>query len=167
MKTLFIGGIESGKSKNAEHYILKHRKERPAYLATTEFVDGEMQSKIAHHKAQRQDSFVTIEEAVDIAKAVKETPQKSILLECLSMWVNNMLYRQKSYEDIQAELNRLFLEADNKDLVFVINDVSSSVVSSNPLVRKFVVANGKVAQFVASECDEVYHVVAGIATRIK
>jgi adenosylcobinamide kinase/adenosylcobinamide-phosphate guanylyltransferase len=59
------------------------------------------------------------------------------------------------------------LEADNKDLVFVINDVSSSVVSSNPLVRKFVVANGKVAQFVASECDEVYHVVAGIATRIK
>jgi len=165
MKVLFIGGIKSGKSKSAETYILKHSKKKPSYLATTEFIDDEMATKIAAHKASREGSFVTIEEALEIAKAVRESKEESVLVECLSMWVNNMLYHEKSLDDMTAEINRVLLQ--EKDIVFVINDVSSSVISENKLVRKFVEANGKIAQYVASECDEVYHVVAGIATRIK
>jgi adenosylcobinamide kinase/adenosylcobinamide-phosphate guanylyltransferase len=165
MKVLFIGGIKSGKSKSAEAYILKHSKKKPSYLATTEFIDDEMATKIAAHKASREGSFVTVEEALEIAKAVRESKEESVLLECLSMWVNNMLYHEKSLDDMIAEINRVLLQ--EKDIVFVINDVSSSVISENKLVRKFVEANGKIAQYVASECDEVYHVVAGIATRIK
>jgi len=165
MKVLFIGGIKSGKSKSAEAYILKQSKKKPSYLATTEFIDDEMATKIAAHKKSREGSFVTVEEALEIAKAVRESKEESVLLECLSMWVNNMLYHEKSLDDMTAEINRVLLQ--EKDIVFVINDVSSSVISENKLVRKFVEANGKIAQYVASECDEVYHVVAGIATRIK
>ncbi|MEO1937496.1 MAG: bifunctional adenosylcobinamide kinase/adenosylcobinamide-phosphate guanylyltransferase [Sulfurimonas sp.] len=165
MKVLFIGGIKSGKSQNAEKYILKHSKKKPSYLATTEFIDDEMATKIAEHKKSREGSFVTVEEALEIAKAVRESKEESVLVECLSMWVNNMLYHEKSLDDMTAEINRVMLQ--EKDIVFVINDVSSSVISENKLVRKFVEANGKIAQYVASECDEVYHVVAGIATRIK
>jgi len=49
----------------------------------------------------------------------------------------------------------------------LLNDVSCGVIPDNRLARDFVDANGKVAQLVASECDAVYHVIAGIATRIK
>ncbi|MBA1433491.1 MAG: bifunctional adenosylcobinamide kinase/adenosylcobinamide-phosphate guanylyltransferase [Epsilonproteobacteria bacterium] len=165
MKVLFIGGIKSGKSLNAEKYIQKMTKAKPLYLATTEFVDEEMQRRIEKHKAQRGENFLTVEEALELSRAIKKHENSAVLLECLSIWVNNMLYHEKSYEDMQAEINRVMMQ--EKDIVFVINDVSCGVIPENPLARKFVDANGKIAQLVAEGCDEVYHVVAGIATRIK
>jgi len=44
MKTLFIGGIKSGKSRNAEIYIKKLTNKKPLYLATTQFIDDEMKA---------------------------------------------------------------------------------------------------------------------------
>jgi len=165
MKTLFIGGIKSGKSLNAEKYIQKMSKEKPLYLATTEFIDDAMQERIDTHKAQRKDSFITVEEALELAKAIQKHEDTPVLVECLSIWVNNMLYHQKSVDDMIAEINRVMMQ--DHDIVFVINDVSCGVIPDNKLARDFVDANGKVAQLVASECDAVYHVVAGIATQIK
>ena len=63
------------------------------------------------------------------------------------------------------ELKKIFT-LDN-DIVFVLNDVGNSVVSGNKLTRKFVNINGKIAQLIASECDEVYHNIAGISVKIK
>ena len=49
MKTLFIGGIKSGKSRLAEAYILEQATtDKPYYLATTEFFDDEMQARSTH-----------------------------------------------------------------------------------------------------------------------
>jgi adenosylcobinamide kinase/adenosylcobinamide-phosphate guanylyltransferase len=45
-KTLFIGGIKSGKSLNAEIYTLKNSSKKPIYLATTEFIDDGMQRRV-------------------------------------------------------------------------------------------------------------------------
>ena len=165
MKVLFIGGIKSGKSLNAEKYIKKISKAKPLYLATTEFIDDEMKKRIGSHKLQREGSFVTVEEALELSREIQKHTQSAVLVECLSIWVNNMLYHQKSYEDMVAEINKVMLLEE--DVVFVINDVSCGVIPDNKLARKFVDANGKIAQLVASECDEVYHVVAGISTRIK
>ena len=165
MKTLFIGGIKSGKSFHAEKYTQKLSQGKPLYLATTEFIDDEMQKRIAKHKEQRAEEFFTVEEALELAKEIEATQSSAVLVECLSIWVNNMLYHEKSFEDMQAEINRVMLQ--KKDIVFVINDVSCGVIPNNKLAREFVDANGKIAQLVASECDEVYHVVASIATRIK
>ena len=165
MKTLFIGGIKSGKSLNAEKYIQKMSKKKPLYLATTEFIDDAMQERIDAHKAQREDSFITVEEALELAQEIQKHDKSPILVECLSIWVNNMLYHQKSTQDMIAEINRVMMQ--ERDIVFVINDVSCGVIPDNKLARDFVDANGKIAQLVASECDAVYHVVAGIATQIK
>jgi len=165
MKVLFIGGIKSGKSLHAEKYIQKLSKSKPLYLATTEFIDDEMQKRIDDHKLQREDRFITVEEALELSKEIQKHQDGAVLVECLSIWVNNMLYHEKSIDDMIAEINRVMLL--QKDMVFVINDVSCGVIPENRLARKFVDANGKIAQLVASECDEVYHVVAGIATRIK
>jgi len=165
MKTLFIGGIKSGKSQAAEKYIQKHHKgAKPIYLATTEFIDDEMQKKIDVHKEMRQESFVTVEEALHIKNTIAKQ-KGAVLVECLSMWINNMLYHEYNTQEIEAQIaNVMALE---QDIVLVINDVSCSVVSQNPLTRKFVNINGKVAQMVAQKCDEVYQVTAGISVRIK
>jgi adenosylcobinamide kinase/adenosylcobinamide-phosphate guanylyltransferase len=165
MKTLFIGGIKSGKSLNAEKYIQTLSKSKPLYLATTEFIDEGMQKRIDAHKLQREDRFITVEEALELSKEIQKHDKSPILVECLSIWVNNMLYHEKSVDAMIAEINSVMMQ--DRDVVFVINDVSCGVIPDNKLAREFVDANGKIAQLVASACDEVYHVVAGIATRIK
>ncbi|QOP44824.1 bifunctional adenosylcobinamide kinase/adenosylcobinamide-phosphate guanylyltransferase [Sulfurimonas paralvinellae] len=165
MKVLFIGGIKSGKSLNAEKYIQKISKAKPVYLATTEFIDDETKQRIQQHQKQRSDNFITVEEALVLSDEIEKHEKTAVLVECLSVWVNNMLYHEKSFEDMQEEINKVMMQ--ERDVVFVINDVSCGVIPENALARKFVDVNGKIAQLVAAECDEVYHVVAGIATKIK
>lgn len=166
MKALFIGGIKSGKSKNAEKYALANTQaKKPIYLATTEFIDSEMSVRIQNHKSQRNDLFITIEEPLKLSKITKKYTDNIVLIECVSMWINNMLYHGFNESDIMHHLQDL--SSQNIDMVFVINDVSCSVVSDNALVRKFVDINGRVSQYLASHCQEVYNTVAGISIQIK
>ncbi len=176
MKALFIGGIKSGKSFNAENFILKNSSTKPYYLATTEFIDEEIQIRINAHKEQRKDNFTTIEEplklyekisacAVSDSKKILMKSQDSFLVECLSMWINNMLYHGFDFSDMKEELTNILKLKQN--IVFVINDVGCGVIPENKLAREFIDISGKLSQLIASHCDEVYHTVAGIVTRIK
>jgi len=164
LKALFIGGIKSGKSKSAENYAKKHAREKPYYLATTELLDDEMKKRIKKHKKQRQESFITLQEALKLNKTIS-TSQDLVLVECVGMWINNMLFHGFGYKDIKKEILKVLKQ--DKDIVFVLNDVGNSVVSENALVRKYVDINGKISQLIASYCDEVFYVVAGISTKIK
>jgi len=164
MRALFIGGIKSGKSKNAEEYTLECSTCKPFYLATNEFFDDEMKKRVEIHKSQRTDKFITIEEPLELSKIVK-TANTIVLVECVSMWINNMLYHGKNEADMMQELE--LLKALHVELIFVINDVSCSVVSENRLVREFVDINGRISQFLASTCREVYQTTAGISVKIK
>lgn len=164
MKALFIGGIKSGKSVNAQNYILSITSDKPVYLATTEFIDDEMKKRVDAHKEQRADNFITLEEPLKLYEAVSscKTP---VLVECLSMWINNMLYHGFAYEDMKDEITKVL---DLKqDIVFVLNDVGSGVIPDNELARKYVDISGKLSQIIAARCYEVYHTIAGISTRIK
>ena len=163
MKALFIGGIKSGKSKNAEVYTLKHSKTKPTYLATTEFFDNEMKERVHKHKLQRNNNFDTIEEPLKLSEIITDE-DSIVLVECVSMWINNMLYHELNEDDMIKEIELLL---SNNNIVFVINDVSCSVVSDNKLVRKFVDINGRISQLLASKCDEVFNTVAGISVKIK
>ncbi|ABB43393.1 adenosylcobinamide kinase [Sulfurimonas denitrificans DSM 1251] len=163
-KTLFIGGIKSGKSLNAQNYILASSLQKPIYLATTEFIDKELQERINAHKQSRMDSFETIEEPLKLYNKILEC-KSAILVECVSMWINNMLYHGFTFADMKEELEKI-LELD-KTVVFVLNDIGSGVIPDNALAREFVDISGKLSQLIASKCDEVYHTIAGISTRIK
>lgn len=163
-KVLFIGGIKSGKSLNAEKYILKNAPSKPIYLATTQFIDDEMQKRIDTHKLNRSDKFKTIEEPLKLYNKVMEC-DSPVLIECVSMWINNMLYHGFNFKDMQSELKRV-LELD-KTVVFVLNDVGCGIIPKNALAREFIDISGKLSQIIAQECDEVYHTIAGISTRIK
>lgn len=164
MKALFVGGIKSGKSKNAERYTLQCSKAKPIYLATTECLDEEMQAKIAKHREERADDFITLEEPLKLSQAIMNT-DAVVLVECMSMWINNMLYHNHTEQDIFDEVSTMMQLG--RDIVFVLNDVGASVVSDNQLARKFVDINGRVSQMIAQDCDEVFHTIAGISRKIK
>nr|WP_321267381.1 bifunctional adenosylcobinamide kinase/adenosylcobinamide-phosphate guanylyltransferase [uncultured Sulfurimonas sp.] len=164
MKALFIGGIKSGKSLNAQNYILKNFDVKPTYLATTEFIDAGMKERIDAHKFTRGDDFITLEEPLKIYDAIK-TNKNPVLVECVSMWINNMFYHGFSLEDMLEEVERI-LELE-QSVVFVLNDVGCGVIPDNKLARDFIDASGKLSQLIASKSDEVYHTIAGISTRIK
>lgn len=165
MKALFIGGIKSGKSKNAELYTLGVSAKKPYYLATTEFFDEEMKLKVSKHKEQRLDKFITIEEGLNLSDALKNITNKTVLVECVSMWINNMLFHERSEEEMMQEIEKL--SKLKLDLVFVLNDVSCSVVSDNKLVRNFVDISGRISQVLAQKCEEVFVTTAGIKVKIK
>lgn len=163
-KVLFIGGIKSGKSLNAELYTLKNSLQKPIYLATTEFIDDEMQKRIDAHKLQRSAQFETIEEPLKLYEVISK--QKSaVLVECLSIWINNMLHHGFGFEEMKRELEAIL--ALDKTVVFVLNDVGCGIIPDNALAREFIDISGKLSQLIASSCDEVYHTIAGISTRIK
>ncbi len=164
MKALFIGGIKSGKSFHAEQFALKHSKLPPLYLATTEFVDEEMRERIDAHKLQRSENFLTLEEPMNLLGAI--APVKTlVLIECTSIWINNMLYHGFEYKDIHQHIQQLL--ALPHDIVFVLNDVGSGIIPDNALARQYADISGKISQLLGQNCDTVFHCIAGIATQIK
>ena len=164
MKALFIGGIKSGKSFLAEQYAVKKARVKPIYLATTEFIDSEMSERILSHKQQRKNSFTTLEEPLKLSNIISQSDDL-VLIECLSMWINNMLYHEFDFSEIREEITNIIKQ--EKDVVFVLNDVGSGIIPDNELARKYIDISGKISQVVARECDEVFHVIAGIGTKIK
>jgi adenosylcobinamide kinase/adenosylcobinamide-phosphate guanylyltransferase len=165
MKTLFIGGIKSGKSRLAETYILAQAKGlKPYYLATTEFFDDEMQARIAAHKQRRQDFFDTLEEPVKLFEALKDC-RKPVLIECVSMWLNNMLYHGHSETAVLDELQAVLKLPC--DMVLVHNEVGLGIIPDNPLARRFADLSGKASQLIGQHCDRVFFCSAGLTIPMK
>lgn len=165
MKTLFIGGVKSGKSRLAEAYILgQDGTDKPYYLATTEFFDDEMQARVHIHQQRRQDSFITVEEPIKLFDALEKC-QRPVLIECVSMWLNNLLYHQTPEADILQELEAALRLPCN--MVLVHNEVGLGVIPDNPLARQFVDLSGKAAQLMGRYCDEVFFCSAGLKMRMK
>ena len=165
MKTLFIGGVKSGKSRLAEAYILGQVGiYKPYYLATTEFFDDEIQVRVDIHQQRRKDSFITLEEPVKLFDTL-ENCQRPVLIECVSMWLNNQLHYQIPEADILQELEAVLQLPCN--MVLVHNEVGLGVIADNQLARQFVDLSGKAAQLMGYHCDEVFFCSAGLKMRMK
>ncbi|NOT85547.1 MAG: bifunctional adenosylcobinamide kinase/adenosylcobinamide-phosphate guanylyltransferase [Methylococcaceae bacterium] len=165
MKTLFIGGIKSGKSRLAENYILQGSSNtKPYYLATCEFIDAEMQERIQVHQQRRQNKFITLEAPIKLFDTLQNC-QQPVLVECVSMWLNNLLYHQIPSADILQELEAVMLLP--VDLVLVHNEVGWGVIPDNPLARQFVDLSGKAAQIMGQGCEQVFFCSAGLQLRMK
>jgi Adenosyl cobinamide kinase/adenosyl cobinamide phosphate guanylyltransferase len=135
MKILITGGVKSGKSRHAEKRILSLANgTKPVYLATTELNDSEMKKRILKHRQRRGNSFETIEEPLRLASELNRI-QRPVLIECLTMWLNNALHHKYSEKKIFTEIfNLLSLECD---VVFVLNEVGLGIIPDNILARKF------------------------------
>ncbi len=170
MKTLFIGGIKSGKSLHAEQYALhlskKNKAPKNIYLATCEVYDAQMLERIETHKEQRKNNFTTLEEPIHIAKAIQQfKPNQIILIECITMWLNNMLYHKYSHPEIFNQLEEVLTLPHS--LIFVLNDVGSGIIPDNVLAREFIDLSGKVSQLLSKNCEQVFFCIAGLKQQLK
>lgn len=165
MKILITGGVKSGKSRHAEKRILEMANgKKPVYLAATELHDPEMEIRISEHRNRRGTAFHTIEEPLRLADALRNT-EGPVLIECLTMWLNNALHHKFSERKIFAEIDQLLsLECD---VVFVLNEVGLGIIPENPLARKFADMSGRIAQQLGETCEEVNFCVAGNLIKIK
>jgi len=164
MKLLYYGGQKSGKSLLAEQKALSLAGGRkPVYLATYDsgYDDPEMGARIALHREQRAERFVTIEEPLDLVSRME--PGGVYLIDCMSMWLLNTI--EWSRDMVLAQVEHLAeVEAD---IVLVLNDVGSGVIPMDKLSREYVDRSGIVGQRLAQICDEVYEVKLGLEVQLK
>lgn len=163
--TLVLGGARSGKSRFAESLIARHSPPW-LYVATAEAGDAEMTARIAAHKARRGLDWMTIESPHDLASVVAEQGNRPVLVDCLTLWLSNLMLADV---DIDAKVARLeqALEQGRGPVVLVANEVGFGVVPENALARRFRDLQGQLNQRLAARADRVVLVVAGLPLFMK
>jgi adenosylcobinamide kinase/adenosylcobinamide-phosphate guanylyltransferase len=166
--TLFVlGGARSGKSAFAQTEVEGAGLE-PVFVATAHAYDDEMAARIARHVAARDARWRTCEAPYDLAAtlATEAAPSRLLLVDCLTLWLSNLLLRGDDLEAATAHLvDRIVSLAG--PAVFVSNEVGAGIVPDNALARGFRDAQGRLNQAVATACDSVVLVTAGVATLLK
>lgn len=170
------GGCRSGKSAYAQR-LAESLPGRRAYLATCPRIDVEMDDRILIHQQQRAGrGWETIEEPVALDQALlKGTNADVILIDCLTLWVNNLLYvaEQEQRELTEAGIVphcQKFLSAcrqGERTIIVVSNEVGMGLVPEDPLSRRYRDLIGRCNQLVAAAADEAVFMVSGLPLRLK
>lgn len=160
------GGARSGKSSHALK-LARGRGPRLVFVATAQPFDAEMETRIARHRADRGAEFATIEEPIEVAAAIRETDADAIVVDCLTLWLSNVMLTAGS--DIDAEIEKLLDAArlSSAIVILVTNEVGCGIVPESPLARDFRDHAGILNQRAAAIADEVYCMVFGCPLRVK
>ncbi|GBR47218.1 bifunctional adenosylcobinamide kinase/adenosylcobinamide-phosphate guanylyltransferase [Acetobacter pomorum] len=163
---LVLGGARSGKSRLAEE-MLTALPPPWVYLATGRAFDAEMQERIEHHKASRTEKgWQTVEEPLDIAWALKTYAHLPVLVDCLTLWVTNMLLDDQNVEEATQRLLDV-LQERLAPTILVGNEVGLGIVPENALARRFRDETGRLHQRIAAQAGQVIFVAAGLPLVLK
>lgn len=168
---LVLGGARSGKSAFAQQ-LAQQKAEAVLFIATAEAGDSEMMERVEHHRMSRPERWDTVEEPLKLVQAIEGATQHGVILvDCLTLWVSNLL--QANGELNQAGLEVSILDATREmlrayekgkaTLILVSNEVGMGLVPPYPLGRNFRDILGKVNQLVSLQANQVYLMVAGLA----
>ena len=165
--TLVLGGARSGKSAFAEKMIGDSGLTR-IYLATATADDDEMRNRIAHHRMQRGDGWITVEEPLALVDALtrEATHGRAVLVDCLTLWLSNLMFAERD-PDVEARRLTRFLGAAKYPVVLVSNEVGLGLVPETPLGRNFRDAQGRLNQIVADAVPNVVFIAAGLPLWLK
>jgi adenosylcobinamide kinase / adenosylcobinamide-phosphate guanylyltransferase len=163
--TFVIGGARSGKSRYAEN-VIAALPPPWCYVATAEAGDDEMAERIKTHRLRRGTHWQTIEAPRDVAAALGSCGTKPALLDCLTLWLSNLILANS---DIDAEIAQLETAVANVSapVVMVANEVGFGIVPETSLGRRFRDWQGVLNQRIAARADRVALVVAGLPLAIK
>lgn len=181
----FTGGSRSGKSRHAEQYIIDKEYKNRIYLATAIIFDDEMKARVAKHREQRGENWITIEGYKNTVELIKFHIKKEgvILLDCLTNMITNLMIMEKEYDwdhmldeelrlienDIKKEVEKLleYIKSSDQDIVVVSNEIGMGIIPAYALGRHFRDICGRMNQMVAAKADEAYFVVSGIKMKLK
>ncbi len=164
--TLVLGGARSGKSRYAEG-LVESQAGAWIYLATAAAGDDEMVARIAEHQRRRGGRWQTREAPLDLIGALDAAePNATILVDCLTLWLTNILLADL---DVESECEKLIAALPGLDspVVFVSNEVGLGIVPDNALARRFRDAAGRLNQAVAEAAQSVVFVAAGLPLVMK
>jgi adenosylcobinamide kinase / adenosylcobinamide-phosphate guanylyltransferase len=169
---LILGGVRSGKSREALRVAaLLPPGFRGCFLATAQALDADMQARIARHQAERPQGWTTVEEPYDIAGACERLAGRCdvIVLDCLTLWVSNLLLRGDKDAAILDAADNLARHAGLRrlSLIMVSNEVGAGVHPPTQIGLRFRDVLGEVNQRLAAASDRVTYMVAGIPMVIK
>ena len=171
---LILGGARSGKSAFAEA-LARQRGGRTLYVATAEALDAGMERRIAAHRRQRPPEWDTLEEPLHLASAIPPAlpGYDTCLLDCLTLWVSNMLLRLEGNPEAEREIlaaTEALLAVWRRSAagwIVVSNEVGLGVSPATALGGAYRDALGRVNQAVAACADQVYLMTAGLALELK
>jgi len=168
--TLIIGGARSGKSAYAQELAEAQARAggaAPVMIATAEALDDEMAERIARHRAERGDAWLTVEAPLDPAAALRGiAAEHGVVLDCLTLWLSNLMFAEA---DLEAAADALLDAAAARaaPVVMVANEVGLGIVPENALARRFRDAAGRLNRRVADRADRVIVMFAGQALPLK
>jgi adenosylcobinamide kinase/adenosylcobinamide-phosphate guanylyltransferase len=165
-KILITGGVKSGKSSFALKLCRNYDKK--LFVATAEAFDSGMKERIKRHQQERKDlGFSLIEESTDLHKIVTEKSHEFdyILIDCITLWVNNLIYYSKDIEEYSQKFTQAIETAQN--VIIVTNETGLGIMPENTLAAKYIDNLGIINQKIARVCDEVYLMISGQKLKIK
>ncbi len=165
--TFILGGARSGKSGYGEQLVL-NTKLHPVYIATAQARDDEMRARIAEHKNRRDANWTTIEEPLALCEVLSthSTPANALLVDCLTLWLSNLMMAGKDIEEETARLVDLIPELAGP-VVFVSNEIGMGLVPETAVGRTFRDHQGRLNQRVAHVADSVQFIAAGYPLILK
>ena len=171
-KTVFIlGGCRSGKSRYAIEMAQKASESKNVYIATCIPQDDEMNSRVARHRKERGPDWQTVEAPVYLPEAIDSLSGEAgiILVDCLTLWLSNLLLENQDSEFVLDRVQKLTRAARESacPVILVSNEVGAGIVPENKLARLYRDLVGSTNQAVADSVDQVVWVVAGIPVTIK
>jgi adenosylcobinamide kinase/adenosylcobinamide-phosphate guanylyltransferase len=169
MRTLILGGARSGKSALAERLAGDSGRE-VVYVATAQAHDDEMHARIAHHRGRRPAHWHCVEEPLALAEALRRHAREDrcLLVDCLTLWLSNLLIDPQPAR-FERERDALLdtLPALPGELLLVSNEVGLGIVPMGALSRRFVDEAGRLHQSIATQCERVLFVTAGLPIALK
>jgi len=173
---LIQGGARSGKSSFAELIAKKLGGLDVIYLASGVVTDPEMELRIEKHRQQRPVQWQTVEEAYNISYYLKDADKnKTILFDCLTTYLGNLIFKKQDYDfikmeaEILEEIEMILKIAQKKDLNLIIvhNETGKGVVPASKMGRDFRDISGRAARLAAEYAEKVYLVQSGLPLEIK
>jgi adenosyl cobinamide kinase/adenosyl cobinamide phosphate guanylyltransferase len=165
IRTFVIGGARSGKSRYAEALIAALPPPW-VYLATAQALDAEMTARIDQHRARRGAGWTTVEAPRDLAAALAAHRGTPMLVDCLTLWLSNVMLAGIDIEPEIARLEHALADA-SAPVVLVANEVGFGIVPENALARRFRDLQGLLNQRIAAGADRVVLMVAGLPLVVK
>ena len=182
-----LGGQRSGKSRRAEMLARAWLDQSDAHsavlIATAQPWDDEMRQRIARHqvdRALRVPGMETVEEPLALADAIAQHSQSHtlVVVDCLTLWLTNLLMPAEAeslkekeppapVEYARTASLLIAIQGSAGPVVLVGNEIGLGVIPMGRAVRAFVDALGRLNQDVASVCQRVTLMAAGLPLHLK
>ncbi len=179
-RSLVLGGVKSGKSRYAmqlaTNYASRHANPvDKVFIATARADDDEMTQRIERHRQERPKDWRVIEEPRHLTGVLhrlnNELPAQKpvVLVDCLTLWLTQLCCEDLTARELDDECRQLVHQITDVEypLILVSNELNMGVTPLGEISRRYCDAAGVLHQSLATVCESVTLVVAGLPLALK